>query len=66
MGDHLPILGVVDATLAEPDLVLVCGRERVVETPLVDPQRCGSMFTGRRRPVPKPRLWMYFCDSVIQ
>ena len=34
---HLGVLGVVDAALAEPDLVLVRRRERVVGAPLVDP-----------------------------
>src|SRR6188472_876766 len=35
--DHLGVLGVVDAALAEADLVLLVGRERVVHSPLVDP-----------------------------
>ena len=34
--DHLGVLSVVDASLAEAKLVLVGRRERVVETPLVD------------------------------
>jgi hypothetical protein len=37
--DHLAVLGVVDAALAEPDLVLLGGRERVVEAPLVNAQQ---------------------------
>ena len=36
--DHLGVLGIVDAALAEPELVLrVVGLERVVLAPLVDP-----------------------------
>jgi hypothetical protein len=38
---HLAVLGVVDAALAEPDLVLVRGRERVVDAPLVDAEPLG-------------------------
>ncbi len=36
--DDLAVLGVVDAALAEPDLVLVSRRERVVDAVLVDPE----------------------------
>jgi hypothetical protein len=40
MEDHLGVLGVVDAALAEAKLVLrMIGGEGVVEPPLVDPDR---------------------------
>jgi len=42
--DHLGVLRVVDAALAEAQLVLrMIGRERVVDAPLVDPHRLGPV-----------------------
>ena len=36
--DHLPVLGIVDAALPEPHLVLgMVGGKRIVEAPLIDP-----------------------------
>jgi hypothetical protein len=62
----LGVLGVVDAALAVADLVLRMIRlERVVGPNWLIRTSCDSLFTGGYF-VPKPRLWMYFCDSVIQ
>ncbi|HEY5661729.1 MAG TPA: hypothetical protein VIR59_13160 [Gaiellaceae bacterium] len=66
MQDHLGVLGIVDAALAVADLVLrVIGLEGVVLLYWSIRTSCDSLFTAGYF-LPNPRLWMYFCDSVIQ